>query len=66
MWPAPTAEDWKRPCLIQWQRNWEDAVESAAQALDLARRQGSPAAADIEIRLTGYKQRRPWRQDQKR
>ena len=25
MWPAPTAEDWKKPCLIQWQRSWEDA-----------------------------------------
>ena len=26
MWPAPTAEDWKRPCLITWQRSFEDAV----------------------------------------
>ncbi|MBW2415601.1 MAG: hypothetical protein JRG76_13940 [Deltaproteobacteria bacterium] len=26
MWPAPTAEDWKKPCLITWQRTWEDAV----------------------------------------
>lgn len=26
MWPAPTAEDWKKPCLIKWQRTWEDAV----------------------------------------
>jgi tetratricopeptide (TPR) repeat protein len=26
MWPAPTAEDWKKPCLIHWQRTWEDAV----------------------------------------
>jgi len=25
MWYAPTAEDWKRPCLITFQRNWEDA-----------------------------------------
>src|SRR5688572_24808934 len=24
-WPAPTAEDWKKPCLIAWQRTWEDA-----------------------------------------
>lgn len=24
-WWAPTAEDWKRPCLIHWQRTWEDA-----------------------------------------
>jgi len=27
MWPAPTAEDWKRPCLIKWQRSWADALE---------------------------------------
>lgn len=27
MWSAPTAEDWKKPCLVQWQRTWEDAVE---------------------------------------
>lgn len=26
MWPAPTAEDWSKPCLIQWQRTYEDAV----------------------------------------
>ena len=26
MWPAPTAEDWARPCLIRWQRTWEDAL----------------------------------------
>lgn len=26
MWPAPTAEDWKKPCLVTWQRTWEDAV----------------------------------------
>src|SRR5690606_5845731 len=26
MWWAPTAEDWKKPVLIQWQRTWEDAV----------------------------------------
>ena len=25
MWPAPTAEDWARPCLITWQRTYEDA-----------------------------------------
>jgi tetratricopeptide (TPR) repeat protein len=25
MWPAPTAEDWKKPCLVQWQRTWADA-----------------------------------------
>ncbi|MBK8976098.1 MAG: hypothetical protein IPM29_09235 [Planctomycetes bacterium] len=27
MWRAPTAEDWKRPVLIEFQRTWEDAVE---------------------------------------
>ncbi len=26
MWPAPTDEDWARPCLVQWQRTWDDAV----------------------------------------
>ncbi|NJN14662.1 MAG: hypothetical protein HC813_03350, partial [Planctomycetes bacterium] len=26
MWPAPTAEDWEKPCLITWQRSWEDAL----------------------------------------
>ena len=25
MWPAPTAEDWKKPCLVHWQRTWDDA-----------------------------------------
>ena len=24
--PPPTAEDWKKPCLIKWQRTWEDAL----------------------------------------
>jgi len=26
MWPAPTAEDWKLPCLVHWQRSYEDAL----------------------------------------
>ncbi|MBK7644964.1 MAG: hypothetical protein IPJ19_18290 [Planctomycetes bacterium] len=26
MWPAPTAEDWKKPCLVHWERTWDDAV----------------------------------------
>ncbi|MFT7669541.1 MAG: hypothetical protein ACI8X5_002246 [Planctomycetota bacterium] len=26
MWYAPTAEDWAKPCLINWQRNYEDAT----------------------------------------
>ncbi len=25
MWTAPTAEDWKKPCLVTWQRSFEDA-----------------------------------------
>ncbi|MFT5052871.1 MAG: tetratricopeptide (TPR) repeat protein [Chlamydiales bacterium] len=31
MWTAPTAEDWARPCLIRWQRTWEDAVAVSKQ-----------------------------------
>ncbi len=31
MWFAPTAEDWKKPCLIQWQRTWEDAQAVAKE-----------------------------------
>jgi hypothetical protein len=31
MWPAPTAEDWQKPVLIQWQRTWEDAVRLAQE-----------------------------------
>ncbi|MEX1023898.1 MAG: hypothetical protein WD226_02370, partial [Planctomycetota bacterium] len=26
MWPAPTAQDWARPCLIDWQRSFDDAL----------------------------------------
>jgi tetratricopeptide (TPR) repeat protein len=26
MWPAPTAEDWKKPVLITFQRTWKDAL----------------------------------------
>ena len=29
MWPAPTAEDWKLPCLVAWQRTFDDAVKVA-------------------------------------
>ena len=32
MWFAPTAEDWKKPCLVKFQRTWEDAQASAAGA----------------------------------
>ena len=31
MWPAPTAEDWAKPCLITWQRTWEDALAVAQE-----------------------------------
>ena len=31
MWYAPTAEDWKKPPLIRWQRSWEDAVRLSQQ-----------------------------------
>ena len=31
MWPAPTAEDWQRPCLVRFQRTWEDAVAVARE-----------------------------------
>ncbi|MFN0207956.1 MAG: hypothetical protein ACKVS6_16740 [Planctomycetota bacterium] len=29
MWPAATAELWKKPCLISWQRTFDDAVRVA-------------------------------------
>ncbi len=29
MWPAPTAADWSRPCLVPWQRTFEDALRVA-------------------------------------
>ncbi len=31
-WPAPSAEDWKRPCLIAFQRTWEDALAVAKES----------------------------------
>ncbi len=31
MWFAPTAEDWKKPCLITWQRSYEDALAVARE-----------------------------------
>jgi len=31
MWPAPTAEDWAKPCLMTWQRTWADAVAVAKE-----------------------------------
>ncbi len=31
MWSAPTAEDWLKPCLITFQRTWDDALAVAKQ-----------------------------------
>ncbi len=31
-WPAPTAEDWKKPCLLVFQRTWEDALVLARES----------------------------------
>ena len=31
MWPAPTEADWLKPCLIKFQRTWEDAVAVAKE-----------------------------------
>ncbi|MEW6071297.1 MAG: hypothetical protein AB1726_01705 [Planctomycetota bacterium] len=29
MWPAATAEGWRKPCLVRWQRSFDDAVRVA-------------------------------------
>ncbi|MBL8857536.1 MAG: hypothetical protein JNL28_03395 [Planctomycetes bacterium] len=31
MWPAPTEEDWKKPCTIPWERTFEDALAVALE-----------------------------------
>ena len=31
MWYAPTAEDWRKPPLIRWQRTWGDALRLSQQ-----------------------------------
>jgi hypothetical protein len=31
-WPAPTAEDWRKPCLVSFQRSWEDALAVARES----------------------------------
>lgn len=31
MWWAPTAEDWKKPVLIEFQRSWDDALAVAKE-----------------------------------
>jgi tetratricopeptide (TPR) repeat protein len=42
MWYAPTAEDWKKPCLLTFQRTWEDA-------LDVSRRTGRPILVCVNM-----------------
>lgn len=32
MWYSPTEEDWAKPCLIQWQRTWDDALGVAKES----------------------------------
>ena len=32
MWYAPTEDDWAKPCLIQWQRTWDDALAVAKES----------------------------------
>lgn len=48
MWPAPSAEDWKRPVLIRFQRTWEDAValskETQKPILVCVNMDGEPAS----------------------
>ena len=42
MWPAPTAEDWEKPCLVLWERTFEDA-------LAVARRTGKPLMVCVNM-----------------
>jgi tetratricopeptide (TPR) repeat protein len=42
MWPAPTAEDWAKPCLITFQRTWADA-------LAVSKETGKPILACINM-----------------
>jgi tetratricopeptide (TPR) repeat protein len=48
MWPAPTAEDWAVPCLITWQRSYEDALavskETRKPILVCVNMDGEPAS----------------------
>ena len=32
MWFAPTEEDWAKPCLVTWERSWDDALTVAREA----------------------------------
>ncbi len=42
MWPAATAEGWKRPVLVRWQRRFEDA-------LAVARRENRPVMVCVNM-----------------
>ena len=42
MWPAPSAEDWAKPCLIQWERTFDDA-------LDVSRQTGKPLMVCVNM-----------------
>src|SRR5882724_6064360 len=42
LWPAPTADDWKKPVLVQWQRSFDDAVA-------VARATGKPILACVNM-----------------
>lgn len=42
MWPAPTAADWEKPCLVLWERTFEDA-------LAVAQRTGKPLMVCVNM-----------------
>src|SRR5262249_691438 len=48
MWWPPSAEDWKKPVLIHWQRTWSDAValsqETKRPILICVNMDGEPAS----------------------
>lgn len=48
MWWAPSDADWRKPCLIAWQRTWDDALElakaSARPILICVNMDGEPAS----------------------
>jgi tetratricopeptide (TPR) repeat protein len=48
MWWPPTAEDWKKPVLVTWQRTWDDAVavsrETGKPILLCVNMDGEPAS----------------------
>ncbi|HEX6885142.1 MAG TPA: hypothetical protein VF530_17340 [Planctomycetota bacterium] len=48
MWPAPTEEDWQKPCLVPFERNFEDALrvseETRKPVLVCVSMDGEPAS----------------------